>query len=63
MVFSQTEHENPEMKSAIDSLVSIVSKNPGVRVENFEVMGETHHSGVVATHMRALLLLYQKLQP
>lgn len=63
MIFSYTEHEDAQIKSAVDTLVSVASASPEVRVKKFEVMGEGHHSGVVATHMRALLLLYEKAQP
>lgn len=63
ILFSQTEHEDQKVKSAIDTLVAVASSKPGVHVKRFEVANETHHTGVVATHMRALLLLYQKPQP
>lgn len=63
IVFSQTEHETNNIQSSIDTLISAVSSKPGVLVKSFEVKGEGHHTGVVATHMRALLLLYEKAKP
>ena len=63
VVFSDTEHEDPVVKNELDSLVSIVSAIPEVQIKEFEIKGEGHHTGVVATQMRALLLLYEKPEP
>ena len=63
ILFSQTEGEDMEIKAAIDTLISAARSKPGVRITRFEVAGEGHHTGVVATHMRALLLLYEKPKP
>jgi hypothetical protein len=63
IVFSYAEQEDPPIKSSVDKLVSVTSAKPDLRIKKFEVKGEGHHTGVVAAHMRALLLLYEKSQP
>jgi predicted alpha/beta superfamily hydrolase len=60
LVFSYTGDEDPETKNAVNKLITFASAKPGVTIKKFEVAGEGHHTGVVATHMRALLLLYEK---
>jgi predicted alpha/beta superfamily hydrolase len=60
VVFSYTGEEDARVKTAVDTLVSLASAKSGVTIKKFEVGGEGHHTGVVATHMRALLLLYEK---
>lgn len=60
VVFSQTEGEKPAIKSAIKKMIETASRLPDMNVNMFEVTNETHYSGVPATHMRALTMLYTK---
>ncbi|MFO7256998.1 MAG: alpha/beta hydrolase-fold protein [Bacteroidota bacterium] len=60
LVFSYAEHEDAEIKTAVNKLASVASSKTGVTIKKFEVANEGHHTGVVAAHMRALLLLYEK---
>jgi len=63
VIISQTGGEDPAIKSGIKKMVALASGVANVNISSFEVPDETHHTGVPASHMKALTLLYPRTAP
>jgi hypothetical protein len=63
VLVTSTEDEEKPISMAVEKLIALLTKVNEIELRTLKVLGEGHHSGVPATHMKALTVLYQKQQP
>jgi len=63
VIISQTGGEDPAVKSGIKKMVTQASKVTNVTISTFEISDESHYTGVPASHMKALTMLYPRTGP